>query len=297
MKKLSPQWHKRMALHLLNHRKHFNEAGRWFSKIRLRHFGGHNDHAEQLSTHIRVAHLTDQHVGRVTPLEVQYQAIDLALEQDPDVVVLTGDFVCHSELYLHDLTELIKRIDRPAFAVLGNHDHWTNADAVKKALIRGGVEVLTNENTQIRVRNEWLQLVGVDDAYTKHADVEKATKGMKKNIATIGLSHIAEEADHFWLKGVPLVLSGHTHGGQITVAGLHELILKKVVGHKYIHGFYGTRERGHPHGAVYVSAGIGAAVMPLRMGEKGKREVAIFEIGASEESLPQLEIKIKSANV
>jgi predicted MPP superfamily phosphohydrolase len=163
---------------------------------------------------------------------------------------------------------------------LGNHDHWTNAKAVKAALINAGVEVLENANTTIRIRNELLQIVGVDDAYTKHADLAKAIKGMKKNVATIGLSHIAEEADAFWLNGIPLVLSGHTHAGQITVAGLHELILKKVIGHKYIHGFYGNRDIGEPLGAVYVSAGIGAAVMPLRMGEKGKREVAIFELGA-----------------
>lgn len=286
MKKLSPHWHKRMALHLSDHRKNFNEAVKWFSKIRLRHFAGHKDHIEQLTGNIRIAHLTDQHVGRVTPLDVQYQAVALALEQDPDVIVLTGDFVCHSELYLNDLTELIKRIDRPAFAVLGNHDHWTNAHEVKNALKRGGVEILENAHTTIRIRNDILQLVGVDDAYTRHADVKKATKGMKKNIATLGLSHIAEQADLFWHQGVPLVLSGHTHGGQVTVAGLHELILKKVVGHKYIHGFYGRRDLSLPHGAVYVSAGIGAAVMPLRMGEKGKREVAIFELGASEETLP-----------
>lgn len=297
MKKLSPLWHKRMALHLLEHRKHFNEAGQWFSKIRLRHFTGHQEHTKWLSSSIRIAHLTDQHVGRVTPLAVQCEALDLALEQDPDLLVLTGDFVCHSELYLHDLTELIKRIDRPAFAVLGNHDHWTKAAAVKGALIKGGVEVLENTHTIVRIRNELIQLVGVDDAYTKHADVNKATRGMKKKVATIGLSHIAEEADRFWLKGVPLVLSGHTHGGQITVAGLHELILKKVVGHKYIHGFYGNREAGHPYGAVYVSAGIGSAVMPLRMGEKGKREVAIFEIGKSPENLADQPLKIKDAKI
>lgn len=285
MKKLSNQWHKRMALHLLEHRKHFNDAGKWFSQIRLRKFAGHSTYVDQLSSHIKVAHLTDQHVGRVTPLHVQMQAIDLALAQDPDVIVLTGDFVCHSELYLHDLTELMKRIDRPAFAVLGNHDHWTKATAVKKALINGGIEVLENEHTTIRIRNDVLQIAGVDDAYTKHADVKKATKGLKKDIATLGLSHIAEEADHFWERGVPLVLSGHTHGGQVTVAGLHELILKKVVGHKYIHGFYGTRNQEHPFGCVYVSAGIGAAVMPLRMGEKGKREVAIFTLGATPNQL------------
>jgi uncharacterized protein len=285
MKELSPKWQKRIAINLVKHRKNFNESQRWFSKIRLRHFAGHYNYSEQLSSNIRVAHITDQHVGRVTPLKVQYQAIELALEKDPDIVVLTGDFVCHSELYLNDLTEVMKKIDRPTFAVLGNHDHWTNASAVKAALSKGGIEVLENAHTTIRIRNDFLQLVGIDDAYTKNADVKKATKGMKKNIATLGLSHIAEEADKFWLKNVPLVLSGHTHGGQITVAKLHELILKKVVGHKYIHGFYGQRHLGYPYGAVYVSAGIGAAVMPIRMGEKGKREIAIFELGAQSDEL------------
>lgn len=288
MKKLSQRWALRMADHLLEHRKKFNEAGLWFSQLRLRHFAGHEIYLEQLTSPLRVAHLTDQHVGRVTPMRVQFQAIDLALEQNPHLVVLTGDFVCHSELHLHDLTEVVSRIDRPKFAVLGNHDHWTNASAVKKALQKGGVEILENAHTIIEIQGQKLQLVGLDDAYTKHADIPKATQGMKKNIATLGLSHIAEQADKLWLHDIPLVLSGHTHGGQITVAGLHELILNKVVGHKYIQGFYGHLDRSHPTGAVYVSAGIGAAVMPLRMGEKGKREVAIFELGASPTSLANI---------
>lgn len=285
-----------MAAHLLAHRKKFNEAGIWFSQLRMRHFAGHESYENQLNTPIRVAHLTDQHVGRVTPMRVQLRAVELALEQDPDIVVLTGDFVCHSELYLNDLTEVMKKITKPTFAVLGNHDHWTNAAEVTKALIKGGVEVLDNANTIIKVRNEELQLVGVDDAYTNHSDVKKATKGLKKNIATLGLSHIAEEADKLWPCGVPLVLSGHTHAGQVTVAGLHELILGKVIGHRYIHGFYGDLSAGSPKGAVYVSAGIGAAVMPLRMGEKGKREVAIFELGATKESLTEHFLAAKLAN-
>lgn len=285
MKNLPQRWHQRMLKHLQEHRRNFNEANQWFSHIRVRYFAGHESYQEHLNTPIRVAHLSDQHVGRVTPHKVQIEAIDLALKYNPDIVVLTGDFVCHSELYLSDLTEIIGRINKPCFAVLGNHDHWTNAEAVRKALKRGGAEVLDNAHTIVTVGNEQLQIVGLDDAYTKHADIKKATTGMKKNIATLGLSHIAEQADFLWLKHIPLVLSGHTHAGQVTVAGIHELILKRVVGHRYIHGFYGHLDKGHPDGAVYVSAGIGAAVMPLRMGEKGKREVAIFEIGATKDTL------------
>ena len=81
------------------------------------------------------------------------------------------------------------------------------------------------------------------------------------------------------------MLSGHTHGGQVTVARLHELALGMIGGHKYVHGLYGSRDhadrRDHnqPEGAVYVGAGIGAAVLPFRIGERGKREVTMFELG------------------
>ncbi len=98
-------------------------------------------------------------------------------------------------------------------------------------------------------------------------------------MATLGLSHIAEEADGLWHDGVPLVLSGHTHAGQVTLARLHELAIGKLAGHRYVHGLYGSRAGDEHPGAVYVGAGIGAAVMPLRLGERGQREVAVFELG------------------
>jgi predicted MPP superfamily phosphohydrolase len=188
----------------------------------------------------------------------------------------------------------------PVIAVLGNHDYWSGADEVRLALERGGVEVLRNRNTIITLRRERLQIVGLDDAYTGHARRDEAVKGLRKDLPTIGLSHIAEEADGLWRHGVPLVLSGHTHGGQVTLARLHEIAVGVIAGHKYIHGLYGSRHQGRrlhtpgqgngertggrPHGppyegAVYVGAGIGAAVVPFRLGERGKREVTMFELG------------------
>jgi len=213
--------------------------------------------------------------------------------------------------------------------VLGNHDHWSGADEVKRTLVRAGAEVLSNQHTILTVRHQRIQLVGLEDAYTGHADREKACKGLRADLPALGLSHIAEEADGLWARHIPLVLSGHTHGGQVTLARLHELALGVIAGHKYVHGLYGTRgnagahplpdglkeataqgrERstrtpasglpshghGHAHhgplsqlphragptggGAVYVGAGIGAAVVPLRLGERGKRELTIFELG------------------
>ena len=252
-------------------------------KLVVRHFAGHASHTEFFDDQpLRIVHLTDQHVGRVTPLAVQVDAIAAANAEKPDVVVISGDFVAHSQLYLDDLTELMRGIEAPVFAVLGNHDHWCGADAVEQALVRGGVEVLRNQNTTIEIRHRPLQIVGLDDAYTGHADVERAMRGFDPRLPSIALSHIAEEADRLWTLGVPLVFSGHTHAGQITVARLHELAIGRLAGHKYIHGMYGQR-RGE--GAVYVGAGIGAAMFPLRLGDRARREVAVFDLGAAPGSI------------
>jgi predicted MPP superfamily phosphohydrolase len=231
---------------------------------------------------IRIAHLTDQHVGRITPFAIQREAVELTNAEHPDLVVITGDFVCHSQLYLDQLIELVRAFRAPVIGVLGNHDHWAGADEVAAALKRGGVEVLRNDSTIITIRRQRLQIVGLDDAYTGHARIEKAVSGLRRDLPALALSHIAEEADRLWQHGIPLVLAGHTHGGQITVARLHEISVGRIGGHKYVHGLYGTRQpRGGAvvTGAVYVGAGIGASVMPFRLGERGKREITIFEFG------------------
>lgn len=250
------------------------------ARIELRRFAGHVEHEDKLS-HVRIAHLTDQHFGRVTAESVQQAAIALANAEHPDLVVLTGDFVCHSQEFLDQLEGCLRAFEAPVVAVLGNHDHWSGADAVRKSLARVGVEVLDNAHTTVTLRNQRLQIVGLDDAYTGHADAKKALKGLRRDLPTIGLSHIAEEADNLWEHGVPLVFSGHTHAGQVTLARIHEVVLGRIVGHKYVHGLYGCRRHDSAKGAVYVGAGIGAAVVPLRLGERGRREVAIFELGAA----------------
>ena len=197
-------------------------------QFRVRRFAGPLVHQTQLD-HLRIAHVTDIHVGRVTPFEAQMEAVRL----------------------------------------------------VRRTLHKADAEVLDNVHTTITLRHQKLQVLGLDDTYTGHGDWRKATKGLRHDLPVLGLSHIAEEADALWTQGVPLVLSGHTHAGQITIAKLHELAVGKLAGHKYIHGLYGSREaeRDSKLGAVYVGAGVGAAVVPLRLGERARREVTFFELG------------------
>lgn len=250
------------------------------NRIEVRRFAGPAKYATMMAP-VRVAHLTDLHVGRVTPFAIQREAQALVNAQKPDLIAVTGDFVCHSQVYLDQLTYLMEGFSAPVVAVLGNHDHWAGAEEVCVALRRAGVEVLRNQHTTLTVRGQRIQLVGLDDAYTGHARRDLAVAGLRQDIPSLALSHIAEEADHLWRHGIPLVLSGHTHGGQITLARLHEITLGRIGGHRYLHGLYGSREANDNAGAVYVGAGIGAAVMPLRIGERGKREVTVFELGVA----------------
>lgn len=262
------------------------------SPIEVRRFAGPTAYLEHVE-HLRVVHLTDLHVGRITPLRVQLEAARRVNDEEPDLIAITGDFVCHGRRYLDELTAVITCFRAPVVAVLGNHDYWSGAPEVRRALRRAGVEVLQNACTVMTLRHTPFQVVGIDDAYTGHADLRRATEGLRRGLPALGLTHIAEEADGLWACGVPLVLAGHTHGGQVTLARLHELAIGRIAGHRYVHGLYGDR-RGE--GAVYVGAGIGAAVMPLRVGDRARREVTVFELGhepgaftehhAEQESLP-----------
>ena len=129
----------------------------------VRRFAGPARWTEALDG-LRITHLTDLHVGRVTPMEVQREAIAIANAQSPDLVALTGDFVCHSLNYLDELSETLRGLDAPAIAVLGNHDYWAGGEDVQAALERAGVLVLRNQNTLLTLRGKPLQVVGLDDA-------------------------------------------------------------------------------------------------------------------------------------
>lgn len=255
-------------------------------RLVTRRFAGVRSHHEQLVEPLRVAHLTDQHFGPATPHALQLEAVRRVNAAQPDLVVLTGDYVAHSLDHLDEIEEVLATLNGPTIAVLGNHDHWTGPQDVTRSLERAGVEVISNGWTERVIRGQALQVVCVDDAFTGHADVERATKGLVRGVPTIGLSHVGEEADALWHEGVPLVLSGHTHSGQLAVGSMHRVLMGHLAGHRYVHGLYGQRE-GEIEGAVYVSAGIGSSRFGLRLGDRARPEVALFDIGAAPGSIEE----------
>ena len=98
-------------------------------------------HEVPFRSRARVVHLTDVHVGPTTPRRFLAEVARRVRELEPDLVVMTGDYVNASTFYAGRITELVIQLPGPCIAVLGNHDHWTDAKRVTRALEEGGARV------------------------------------------------------------------------------------------------------------------------------------------------------------
>lgn len=206
---------------------------------------------------IRIGHLSDIHVRTGVKPRRLHLAVEMMNALKPDVVLLTGDYVCFSPRPLPALTAALKELKVPAFATLGNHDHWSGAPQVRRALSEAGVDVLTNEHRTVRLGGGTFHIVGVDDSVTKNHDPVRAFSRVPEEGTRIVMAHDPSFADSLLPWRPALILSGHTHGGQVFIKRLTPYLSAKV-GVKYLSGFFEL------DGAVlYVSRGLGAS-LPVR---------------------------------
>ena len=220
----------------------------------------------------RLAHLTDLHFGSVTPISLQRNAVALVNASAPDLTLLTGDFVARSLAHLDRMTDVLGAIEGRKVAVLGNHDWWSGAGAVARALDAAGVELLTNAWTLDGLGEDALPLVCIDDWTTNHHDVQQATKGVGRR-AALALSHNPEAAPELWAAGSGLVLSGHTHGGQVHVPRWTRSLYEGLLKVRYLNGWYAQAQD-----QVYVNPGVGSSIVPWRYGRPAQRCVAILDL-------------------
>jgi predicted MPP superfamily phosphohydrolase len=221
----------------------------------------------------RIVQVSDVHHGRLVPIEEVRRVVELANSARADMVALTGDYTTSLKRYVEPCAEALAGLRAPegVWAVLGNHDHNTDGPLTRQALRRRGVEVLTNQNTTLRRGADVLQLAGADDWGWGKADFARAVQGLDKSKPTLMLSHEPVALDVPETRGVSLILSGHTHGGQVTlpVVGAPAAYVWKHL--KYLRGMYedeGTQ--------LYVSRGTGMIGVPVRIG--ARPEVAVLRL-------------------
>jgi uncharacterized protein len=178
---------------------------------------------------VRVLHLSDFHASPVVSLELIAEAVDLGLSLRPELICLTGDFVTWKYERFPEYSRILKRLSdaAPTFASLGNHDggRWSarrgysDPSAVSKMLSDAGISLLGNAAAKIRVGGRDLTVVGVGDMWAHDLKAPKAFAEVKKDEGrtVILLSHNPDSkedvVDYPW----DLMLSGHTHGGQLVL--------------------------------------------------------------------------------
>ncbi len=223
---------------------------------------------------LRVVQLSDLHLGPYNSAAYLARAIRSANALAPDLVLLTGDYVHGSPAYIAPVARLLGGL-RPriaVLAVLGNHDHWEDPEACRRELRARGVRLLDNGRLFLSAGRTLsvaapagggLCLAGVGDYWEDRVDLEAALGGVPPSLPRLLLAHNPDFAESEAARSrrhrVDLMLSGHTHGGQVRLPGVRSLIVPSSYGSRYAHGLC----RG-PAFPVYVNAGLGVTIFPVR---------------------------------
>ncbi len=226
----------------------------------------------------RLVHLSDIHLDPwMTPARfLDIVATTNAL--DPDLIAITGDFVTTAAArYAAPLAAALRglRARDGIFATLGNHDHWSGAAKVREALVGGNVQELNNDLHVVRRGADALYVGGIDDHWEGKSRLDLVLDRLRsaggQGGGTILLAHEPDFADTSAATGrFDLQLSGHSHGGQITVPGIGPLILPPL-GRKYPQGRYQVGEM-----IQYTSRGLGMVRPYVRLG--CRPEIVLFTL-------------------
>jgi uncharacterized protein len=218
---------------------------------------------------LKIVQISDFHFHEFTEAAFLEAVVRRVNEANPDLVVLTGDFVSSKPLPGHfavrmsyHCAELLSRIECPLrYAILGNHDVLVSAHAVTDALLTHGIPVLADSSVPLEREGRRLWLAGIKDALEGRPNLATALPAGRnpEQEPLILLAHEPDFADHAIGRQIDVVLSGHTHGGQIRLPFLPPLLLPQM-GTKYVEGLYRLRDGMQ----LYVNRGIGAVNLPFR---------------------------------
>jgi uncharacterized protein len=188
---------------------------------------------------LKIAHLTDFHGGEHLPPGYLTGVVDKTLAAKPDLIALTGDFVHKGYRHVEDIARELAPLHAPlgVFAVLGNHDfsvrnalgwrrHRGLHKAISDALTYHGIRVLRNESRVLRFHGAHLQLAGIDDLWSGECLPEKALHGLCSDSPRIVLAHNPMSIERVTGR-CDVMLSGHTHGGQVDWPGVGRLFISK----------------------------------------------------------------------
>ena len=216
-----------------------------------------------------IALLSDFHYDPYFSIHPLKAAIRIVNELRPDLIALTGDFVSmpwwgaqgKGAAAAEPCANLLKDLKAPqgVWAVLGNHDAFTDPARVTRALEEQKIPVLANRSVAIEQSGARFWLSGVDDVIVKGADLDTALRPVPKEEPVVLLAHEPDYADRVARYPVDLQLSGHSHGGQVRFPVVGPIFLPELA-RKYVWGLYKIGEL-----TLYTNAGLGTVQVPVRL--------------------------------
>jgi predicted MPP superfamily phosphohydrolase len=204
---------------------------------------------------LRVGFLTDLHRSAAVSHELIERAVQLLMQERPDLIILGGDYVTWGDRgFVRPAADAVQPLSAPhgVFGVLGNHDDDRDMPA---ALESRGVEVLRDARTRLTIRGETLDLIGIRYWTTRLTDIARLAQGSAP--ASILIAHNPRRLQEASALDLPLMLSGHTHGGQIVLP---------IVGAVAARSFPIVAGEGRKDNTTaFVSRGIGTVFLPIRL--------------------------------
>lgn len=214
---------------------------------------------------LRIAVIGDLHTGGPFIDDKKLaRIVDLTNQQQPDLVVLLGDYMSPNSWHSHRVDPEITvghlqglRAPLGVFAVLGNHDWWYSGERVRRAFEERGIKVLENDVVEIKWRANSFWLAGLSDLWTRPQHIEQTLAKIPAGAPTIALTHNPNIFPRL-PPSVPLLLAAHTHGGQINLPLIDTPLVTSRLG-KYAAGH--VFENGHH---MFITTGIGTSILPVR---------------------------------
>ena len=217
---------------------------------------------------LRIAVLGDIHAG--APF-IDEQKLRLIVRRTndlrPDLIVILGDYMTGNGRVRHTMepdvfAPILKGFSAPlgVYSVLGNHDWWYGGRKVRAALEQNGIKVLENEVVQLNARGTSLWLVGLADLWTRPQNIEETINKVPEDAPVIVLTHNPDIFPRVPQR-VPLMLAGHTHGGQVRFPLIGSVVHSSRIGERYELGH--IFENNHH---LFVTTGIGTSILPVRFG-------------------------------
>jgi len=210
----------------------------------------------------QILHLSDLHNGSPLARASLSERLAAADGLAPDLVLFTGDLAARAEA-LEEAASALGRLKARdgIIAVLGNHDHWLGKQPVSEALAAAGVRVLGNEHMALERTGSALYLVGVEDCcYIGRDDLPGALRGVPDGAPVIIATHSPDIVFEPLAARASLILSGHTHGGQVVFPWIGPLYVPTRLGRRRMQGLLSVAGR-----LLYINRGLGEIFPPMRL--------------------------------